>query len=73
LERVDTDFVVFINVPHAQGEYDPSQVNVAEKKWGPLVERAGLVKQEIQKTLKIVDWGLFGQEAAANEDQTMGG
>jgi hypothetical protein len=62
LERVTTDFVVFINVPHVHGEYQADTVNLAEKKWGPLIERAGLVRMEIQKTLKVNDWGLFGDE-----------
>jgi len=62
LEKVKTDFVVFVNVPHAQGEYSPDEVNIAEKKWGPLIERAGFVREEIRKTLKVADWGLFGEE-----------
>jgi len=68
LDKVGTDFLVFINVPHVAGEYPVEEVDLAAKKWGPLVSSAGLVKKEIQKSLKIVNWGLFDEE----QDETMG-
>jgi hypothetical protein len=67
LDTVKTDFLVFINVPHRAGDYAADTINLAEKKWGPLIEQAAFVKGEIQKSLRIIDWGLFGDE----EDATM--
>ncbi|KAL8757858.1 MAG: hypothetical protein Q9184_004099 [Pyrenodesmia sp. 2 TL-2023] len=57
-----TDIVVTINIPHIQGEQEPSDgaVNFEGGKYGSLVEEGVRVRDELWRTLEVKDWGLFG-------------
>jgi hypothetical protein len=59
LDKVETDFLVSINVPHVVGEYAAADINLKGKKWGPLIERAIFEGVQIQKSLNVVEWSLF--------------
>ncbi|KAL8909314.1 MAG: hypothetical protein Q9207_000324 [Kuettlingeria erythrocarpa] len=57
-----TDIVVTINIPHIPREQEPSdgEVNIAEGKYGSLVEEGLRIRDEVWRTLDLKDWGLFG-------------
>ena len=57
-----TDVVVSINVPHAPGEYVAGEVDIAEGRMGALIERAMGYRERIVQSLRIEDFGLFGEE-----------
>ncbi len=54
-----------INIPHIPREQEPSdeEVNIAEGKYGSLVEEGLRIRDEIWRTLDVKDWGLFGTPA----------
>ena len=62
LEKQKTDFLISINVPHAQGEYDPEQLDFEALKPGPLLATAKQHHEKILQSFKIEDWSLFVQE-----------
>jgi hypothetical protein len=62
LEKVGTDMMIFINIPHFDGRYSKDKCRLAEKALGPDIELGIKWREEILKTVKIVDWGLFGEE-----------
>ncbi|KAL9055386.1 MAG: hypothetical protein Q9162_003583 [Coniocarpon cinnabarinum] len=62
LKEQQTDLVISINVPHAQGDYSPGDIKFAEKRVGPLMSRAREYQAKLLESFKIEDWGLFVQE-----------
>ncbi|KAF1987623.1 Mog1p/PsbP-like protein [Aulographum hederae CBS 113979] len=60
LEKQETDIVLAVNVPHAKGEYEMEDIDLANGKLGPLVEAAKEVKERILASFEVKDWGLFG-------------
>ncbi|KAL8966899.1 MAG: hypothetical protein Q9197_005731 [Variospora fuerteventurae] len=57
-----TDIVVTVNIPHIPGQQEPlnANVNFEEGNFGSLVEEGMRIRDEILKSLKAKDWGLFG-------------
>ncbi|KAL8709989.1 MAG: hypothetical protein Q9225_007367 [Loekoesia sp. 1 TL-2023] len=57
-----TDIVVTINIPHIPGQQEPSDagINFEEGKFGSLVEEGLRIREELWRTLRVKDWGLFG-------------
>ena len=62
LEKQKTDFVIAVNVPHAQGEYNPDDIDPVANKIGPLLEAAQQHQHKVLETFKIEEWDLFVQE-----------
>ncbi|KAK2612226.1 hypothetical protein QQS21_001802 [Conoideocrella luteorostrata] len=60
LERYKTDILITINVPHIKGEYNAEEVDLELGKQGKLIGDAVEYSARIWETLKIKDWGLFG-------------
>ncbi|KAF7563765.1 hypothetical protein G7046_g351 [Stylonectria norvegica] len=60
LEKVNTDILITINVPHIKGEYDEDEVDLELGKQGKLIGDAVEYSARIWATFKIKDWGLFG-------------
>jgi hypothetical protein len=61
LEKQNTDILITINVPHIKGEYDEDEVDLQLGKQGKLIGDAVEYSARIWSTLKIKDWGLFGE------------
>lgn len=61
LEKVSTDILVTINVPHIKGEYDEDEVDLALGKQGELIGDAVEYASKIWETFKIRDWNLFNE------------
>lgn len=62
LEKQKTDLIVFVNVPHVKGEYDPGEVDLGAQKLSPLLVEAQTIKQKVLESIEIKDWGLFVNE-----------
>lgn len=62
LERVETDVLITVNVPHVPGEYDPVSVKLELRQWGPLINSAMAYRTELVRTFAVRDWSLFVQE-----------
>lgn len=62
LEKQKTDLIISVNVPHAQGEYNPDDVDPVAQKPGPLLTIARLHQQKLLESFKIEDWGLFVED-----------
>ncbi|GAB0131847.1 hypothetical protein EsDP_00000304 [Epichloe bromicola] len=60
LERYKTDILITINVPHIKGEYNEEEVDLELGKQGKLIGDAVEYSARIWETLKVKDWGLFG-------------
>ncbi|PNY30031.1 Uncharacterized protein TCAP_00098 [Tolypocladium capitatum] len=60
LERNKTDILITINVPHIKGEYDEAEVDLELGKQGKLIGDAVGYSARIWETLKIKDYGVFG-------------
>ena len=79
-----TDLVITINLPHIPGQADTSapgavsgllsgqgkeeDVDFGRGQYGSWVEEGIRVRDEVLRTLKIEDWGLFGDEEGQNQD-----
>lgn len=61
IERYKTDILITINVPHIKGEYDEDDVDLELGKQGKLIGDAVEYSARIWETLKVKDWGLFGE------------
>jgi hypothetical protein len=61
LEKVSTDILITINVPHIKGEYDEDEVDLALGKQGELIGDAVEYAAKIWGTFKIRDWNLFNE------------
>jgi hypothetical protein len=61
LERVGTDLVVAINVPHVPGErgYVAGTVDVVGGRPGELIEEGMRIRDRVLGSLDVRDWGLF--------------
>ncbi|KAI4165118.1 MAG: hypothetical protein LQ342_001395 [Letrouitia transgressa] len=58
-----TDVLISISIPHMPGEQEPhDQVDFEQGQMGSLVAEGMRVQDEIRRTLKIHDWGLFAGE-----------
>lgn len=57
-----TDIVISINVPHAPGEYEKTEVDPATGKNGKLLDIATEYRDRILQTFEIKDWDLFVQD-----------
>ena len=64
LPEQKSDILITVNVPHVVGErgYDPEGLDIAAGKNGTLIDAAIGIRDELLKTFKILDWGLFGAE-----------
>lgn len=62
LEKIKTDILITINVPHIKGEYDEDDIDLELGKQGKLIGDAVEYSARIWSTFKIKDWGLFGGE-----------
>ena len=60
LERNKTDILITINVPHIKGEYDEAEVDLELGKQGKLIGDAVEYSARIWESLKIKDYGVFG-------------
>lgn len=60
LERNKTDVLITINVPHIKGEYDEAEVDLELGKQGKLIGDAVEYSARIWESLKIKDYGVFG-------------
>lgn len=60
LEKLKTDILITINVPHIKGEYNEEDVDLELGKQGKLIGDAVEYSARIWATFKIKDWGLFG-------------
>ncbi|OIW26774.1 Mog1p/PsbP-like protein [Coniochaeta ligniaria NRRL 30616] len=61
LEKVSTDVLITINVPHIKGEYDEDEVDLALGKQGELIGDAVEYAAKIWESFKIRDWNLFNE------------
>lgn len=61
LEKHKSDILITINVPHIKGEYNEDEVDLELGKQGELIGDAVEYSARIWETLKIKDWGLFGE------------
>ncbi|KAF2170572.1 hypothetical protein M409DRAFT_19390 [Zasmidium cellare ATCC 36951] len=63
LEGKGTDLVVAVNVPHVEGEggYVRGSVDLEGAKMGRLLEEGEGVRERVRESLRVVDWGLFGE------------
>ncbi|KAH8904558.1 Mog1p/PsbP-like protein [Coniochaeta sp. PMI_546] len=61
LEKVSTDVLITINVPHIKGEYDEDEVDLALGKQGELIGDAVEYAAKIWESFKIKDWNLFNE------------
>lgn len=61
LEKMSTDILITINVPHIKGEYDEEEVDLALGKQGELIGDAVEYAAKIWETFKIKDWKLFNE------------
>ncbi|RKU41693.1 multicopy suppressor of ts gsp1 [Coniochaeta pulveracea] len=59
IERLSTDILITVNVPHIKGEYDEEEVDLALGKQGELIGDAVEYAAKIWETFKIKDWKLF--------------
>lgn len=59
LEKVKTDILITINVPHIKGEYDEDDVDLELGRQGKLIGDAVEYSARIWSSFKIKDWGLF--------------
>lgn len=62
LEKVDTDVVITINVPHIRGEYDERDVDIEQGRQGKLIGLAVEHAHRVWETFKIKNLGLFGSQ-----------
>lgn len=62
LERVKSDVVICVNVPHMRGEYDESEIDLPSQKVGRLVEEGEEIRKRILESLEVTDWNVFGEE-----------
>ena len=62
LEKQKTDLVICINVPHVTDEYDKDVIDFEKGNLGGLVEKAVRYRDKVLETLRITDWGLFGED-----------
>jgi hypothetical protein len=62
LEAQKTDIVVTINVPHMPGSYDKDAVDPQDGKFGPLLESAQKVEEQVLDSFEVKDFGLFVDE-----------
>lgn len=60
LEKVKTDILITINVPHIKGEYDEEDVDLELGRQGKLIGDAVEYSARVWSSFKIKDWGLFG-------------
>jgi hypothetical protein len=61
LEKVSTDIVITINVPHIKGEYNEDEVDMELGKQGVLIGDAVEFAGRIWDTFKVKDWTLFNE------------
>lgn len=61
LEKYKSDILITTNVPHIKGEYDEDEVDLELGKQGKLIGDAVEYSARIWESLKIKDWGLFGE------------
>jgi hypothetical protein len=59
IEKLSTDILITVNVPHIKGEYDEEEVDLALGKQGELIGDAVEYAAKIWETFKIKDWKLF--------------
>jgi hypothetical protein len=59
LEKVSTDILITINVPHIKGEYNEAEVDLELGKQGRLIGDAVEYAARIWSTFKVKDWNLF--------------
>lgn len=62
LEKVKTDVVITINVPHIKGEYDEDDVDLELGNKGELIGKAIEHAAKIWESFAIKNYGLFGRE-----------
>ncbi|CAG9980760.1 unnamed protein product [Clonostachys byssicola] len=60
LEKLNTDILITVNVPHIQGEYDEEDIDLELGKQGKLIGDAVEYSARIWDSFKIKDWDLFG-------------
>jgi hypothetical protein len=61
LERVKTDVLITINVPHIKGEYNEDDVDLELGKQGKMIGDAVEHSARIWQSFNVKDWGLFGE------------
>lgn len=61
LEKVSSDILITVNVPHIKGEYDEEEVDMQLGKQGQLIGDAVDYAARIWETFKVKDWALFGE------------
>ncbi|KAI5460266.1 hypothetical protein BGZ63DRAFT_244434 [Mariannaea sp. PMI_226] len=62
LEKLKTDILITVNVPHIKGEYDEEEVAPELGRNGKLVGDAIEYSAQIWSSFKIKDWRLFGED-----------
>ena len=62
LEKVKTDIVITINVPHIKGEYDEDDMDLELGNKGELIGNAIEHAAKIWESFAIKNYGLFGRE-----------
>ena len=62
LRKQKTDLLISLNVPHAQGEYDPEQLDLGALRPGPMLATAQQHHEKILQSFQVEDWNLFVQE-----------
>jgi hypothetical protein len=55
LEEQGTDVMLTVNVPHYKGEYEEAE----QGEETALMREGNEVRDEVLRTLRVVDWGLF--------------
>lgn len=61
-EKIKTDILITINVPHIKGEYDEEDIDLQLGKQGKLIGDAVEYSARIWSTFKVKDWELFGAQ-----------
>jgi hypothetical protein len=61
LEKVSTDILITINVPHIKGEYNEAEVDLELGRQGQLIGDAVEYAARIWSSFKIKDWNLFNE------------
>jgi hypothetical protein len=61
LEDHDSDFLIMIQVPHMNGEYDIKEPDLKLETQTDLMKMGIEIASQIRETLEVKDWGLFGE------------
>lgn len=62
LEKVESDVIICVNVPHMPGEYNAAEMDLPSQKVGKLLEEGSVIRGKILESFEVKDWSVFGEE-----------